>query len=306
LPLIGIAITSPEKGWLEVNDRLSDILGYSVQELKNMSWSELTYPEDLDADVEQFNRILAGEIDSYMMDKRFIRKDGEVIWTSLAAGCVRKQDGTVDYFVALLEDITDRKNSVENLRKSLRATVNAMAVTVESRDPYTAGHQRRVADLARVIATEMKLSSDEIDSIRMAGIIHDLGKISIPAEILTKPTKLTNLEFNIIKTHSQAGYDILKDIEFPWPIARMVIEHHERVNGSGYPNGLKGDEILIESRILAVADVVEAMASHRPYRASLGIEPALEEIEKNKGIFYDEAVADACLRLFREKNYQLT
>src|SRR5690606_21541678 len=151
------------------------------------------------------------------------------------------------------------------------ATIQAMAVTVETRDPYTAGHQRRVADLARSIAAEMGLSRDQIDGIRMAATIHDLGKISVPVELLTKPTRLTKIEFDLIKTHSQAGYDILKDIDFPWPIARMVLEHHERVDGSGYPNGRTRDQILIESRILSVADVIEAMASHRPYRPGRGI-----------------------------------
>ena len=178
-------------------------------------------------------------------------------------------------------------------------------MTVETRDPYTAGHQRRVADLARSIATEMNLSVDQIDGIRMAAAIHDLGKISVPAEILSKPTKLTALEFSLIKTHSQSGHDILQDIDFPWPIARMVLEHHERMNGSGYPNGLTGDNLLLESRIMAVADVVESMASHRPYRPSLGIEAALEEIEKNRGVLYDTGAVDACLRVFREKGYQL-
>jgi len=191
------------------------------------------------------------------------------------------------------------------LRKALGGTVHAIASIVEKRDPYTAGHQRRVSDFARAIATEMGLSNDRIEGLRVAAIIHDIGKLSVPAEILSKPTKLTRIEFSLIKTHSQSGYDIIKDIDFPWPIARMVIEHHERINGSGYPNGLTGDNLLLESRILAVADVVEAMASHRPYRAALGIEPALEEIEKNKGIFYDAAVADACLRLFRHKGYKL-
>ena len=139
----------------------------------------------------------------------------------------------------------------------------------------------------------------------MAGSIHDIGKLSIPAEILSKPTKLTNIEFSLIKEHSQIGYDMLKDVESPWPLAQIVYQHHERMNGSGYPRNLKGDEILMEARIMAVADVVEAMASHRPYRPALGIETALEEIEKNKGILYDDVVADACLRLFREKNYTL-
>jgi HD-GYP domain-containing protein (c-di-GMP phosphodiesterase class II) len=176
---------------------------------------------------------------------------------------------------------------------------------VETRDPYTAGHQRRVADLARTIATEMNLHDDQIDGIRMAATIHDLGKISVPAEILSKPTKLTNIEFNPIKTHSQSGYNILKDIDFPWPVARTVLEHHERMNGSGYPDGLTGDNILMESRILAVADVVESMASHRPYRSALGIDAALNEISKNKGILYDPEVSDACLRLFHEKDYKI-
>ena len=139
----------------------------------------------------------------------------------------------------------------------------------------------------------------------MAGFIHDIGKLSIPAEILSKPTKLTDLEFSLIKEHSRSGYEMLKDVEFPWPLAQIVYQHHERMNGSGYPRNLKGDEIIIEARIMAVADVVEAMASHRPYRPALGIDAALAEIKKNKGIFYDDAVADACLRLFREKGYQL-
>jgi HD-GYP domain-containing protein (c-di-GMP phosphodiesterase class II) len=149
----------------------------------------------------------------------------------------------------------------------------------------------------------MGLAQDKIEGIRMAGIIHDIGKLSIPVEILSKPTKLTEIEFSLIKEHSRSGYEMLKNVESPWPLAEIVYQHHERMNGSGYPRNLKVDEILMESRILAVADVVEAMASHRPYRPTLGIEAALEEIEKNKGILYDASVADACLRLFREKRF---
>jgi HD-GYP domain-containing protein (c-di-GMP phosphodiesterase class II) len=151
----------------------------------------------------------------------------------------------------------------------------------------------------------MGLAQEKIEGIRMAGIIHDIGKLSIPAEILSKPSKLTDLEFSLIKVHSQNGYEMLKDVESPWPLAEIVYQHHERMNGSGYPRKLKGDEILMESQILAVADVVEAMASHRPYRPTLGIEAALEEIEKNKGILYDNTVVDTCLKLFREQGYQL-
>ncbi len=214
------------------------------------------------------------------------------------------EEGRVSTLLILARDITDRKKSMVKLRKALEATVRAIAVTVETRDPYTAGHQRGVADLSRAIAMELELTSDRVDGIQMAALIHDLGKISVPAEILSKPTKLTEPEFGLIKTHSQSGYDILKNIDFPWSIARMVLEHHERMNGSGYPNGLVGDQTLLESRILAVADVVESMASHRPYRPALGLNAALEEIEKNRGTIYDADVVDACLRLIREKRFQ--
>jgi HD-GYP domain-containing protein (c-di-GMP phosphodiesterase class II)/sensor domain CHASE-containing protein len=197
----------------------------------------------------------------------------------------------------------EQQQSVINLRKAMGGTIHALAAATEMRDPYTAGHQRRVANLARAIATEMKLPKEQIEGIRIAGTIHDIGKIYIPAEILTKPTKLSDIEFALIKTHAQGGYDVLKDIDFPWPIAQMVLQHHERLNGSGYPNGLKSDQILIESKIIAVADVVEAMATDRPYRAALGIGIALGEIKKNKDILYDSAAVNACIKLFIEKNF---
>jgi len=196
------------------------------------------------------------------------------------------------------------KESFDNLNKIFATTVNAMSLAIEARDPYTAGHQRRVADLANAIASELNLPQNIIDGIRIAGIIHDIGKISIPAGILTKPGKLTKIEFDLIKNHPQSGYEILNPITFPWPIARIVYQHHEKLNGSGYPLGLTDKDILIESKIITVADVVEAMASHRPYRPSLGIEKALEEISLNSGILYDREVVEACLRLF-EKGYNL-
>ena len=189
------------------------------------------------------------------------------------------------------------------LKTSLEQSIQAIAGTVEARDPYTAGHQRRVSEMAVAIARELGLPEENIHGLRLAATIHDLGKIHIPAEYLSKPGKLTDMEFAIIKTHPQAGYDILKGIEFPWPIADMVRQHHERLDGSGYPQGLKGDQILFESRILAVADVVEAMGSHRPYRATLGVEVALREIERGRGSTYDAAVVDACLKMFREGRF---
>ncbi len=220
-------------------------------------------------------------------------------------------DGSIVWY-GFNMDTTDRKRSDEELKKSLAqvrkalsATVHAMAATVEARDPYTAGHQRRVSDLARSLAKEMNLSRDQIEGIRTAASIHDLGKIPIPAEILSKPSKLTSIEFDLIKTHPQAGHDILKRINFPWPIARMVLEHHERLDGSGYPRGLRGDELLMESKILAVADVVEAMASHRPYRPAWSIDAALEDIIRNRGVHFDPEAVDVCVRLFHEKGYAL-
>jgi putative nucleotidyltransferase with HDIG domain len=179
-----------------------------------------------------------------------------------------------------------------------------MILTVETRDAYTAGHQQRVTDLARAIAKEMGLSEHQIDGIRMAASIHDVGKIGVPAEILNKPVRLSNIEFNLIKIHPVVGYNILKQIQFPWPVARIVLQHHERMNGSGYPHGLSGEDILLGARILGVADVVEAMVSHRPYRPALGIDKTLEEISKNRSTLYDPQVVDVCIRLFREKRFK--
>ena len=198
----------------------------------------------------------------------------------------------------------ERKRAKQKLQKTLEETIYALASAIEMRDPYTAGHQKRVTKLACAIAKEMGLSKEQIEGIRMAGLIHDIGKISIPSEILTKPGKLNDLEYSLIKTHPQAGYNILKGIEFPWPVAQIVLQHHERMDGSGYPQGLCGKDILLEAGILAVADVVEAMSSHRPYRPAYGIDKALEEISKNKGILYDPEVVNACLRLFNQKGFK--
>jgi len=198
----------------------------------------------------------------------------------------------------------EAKKSLDKLQKAFGAIIQVLEKTVEIRDPYTAGHQRRVADLAWQIAKEMGLSADRIDGIRITGIIHDIGKIHIPAEILSKPKALTSIEFSLIKTHPQVGADILEAIEFPWPVEKIVLQHHERVDGSGYPQGLSKKDILLESRIIGVADVVEAMASHRPYRPALGIDKALKEISDNRSILYDKDVVDICLKLFNEKKYQ--
>ena len=205
------------------------------------------------------------------------------------------------YSENLEQTVADR---TAKLLETLDGVIRIIAQIVETRDPYTAGHQQRVAELACAMAEKMGFSPDQVKGIRMAGLIHDLGKIAVPAEILSKPSRLNDMEFGLIKFHPRTGYDVLKGIEFPWPLAEVVHQHHEKMNGSGYPQGLKENEILPEARILVVADVVEAMASHRPYRAALGIDAALDEISKNRGVLYDSQVVDVCLRVFRDGEFK--
>ena len=285
--------------------------GYSMETLTSFDFVYFIHPDDAEMVRDNTIRRLNGQEVPHVYPFRIICADKTIKWVELHATIIQweKKTATLNF----LNDITERKLldeerivSYNRIKKTLDATVNAIAMTVETRDPYTTGHQRRVSILSRAIADEMGLSDDEKEFISTAAIIHDIGKLYIPSEILSKPTKLTYLEFELIKTHSQSGYNILKDIEFPWPIATVIQQHHERMNGSGYPQNLKGEAILIESRILAVADVVEAISSNRPYRPTLGIDFALEEISKNRGILFDANVVDACLKLFRDKNYVLS
>jgi response regulator RpfG family c-di-GMP phosphodiesterase len=203
------------------------------------------------------------------------------------------------------ERTAELKESEKKLRISLLDSIAVLASAVEKRDSYTAGHQRRVAHLAVAIGQELGLSEEQIQGIYLAGVVHDVGKIQVPSEILSKPGRLHELEFNLIKQHPKSGYEILETISLPWPIAQIVLQHHERMDGSGYPQGLKDDEILLESRIIAVADTVEAMASHRPYRPGLGVDAALEEIIRFRDTKYDAQVVDACVVLFRERSYAI-
>ena len=308
-----IALTRLNDGLIiDANKGFEDILGWKhefvigkkIGEPSINFWIDLSERDFMTTELKSGKDILNREF-------KFRRRDG-----SERFGIYSARGITIDEqecLIFILRDITERKRidaelqrTLESLRKSVGTTIQVMISSIEMRDPYTAGHQLRVADLARAIATEMGLSAHTIDGIRMASTIHDIGKISIPAEILTKPSKLTKIEYSIVQEHAQNGYEILKNVESPWPLAQIVYQHHERMDGSGYPRNLRGHEIIREARILAVADVVEAMASHRPYRASLGIEAALAEIEKNRGILFDEAVVEACLRLFREKGYILS
>ncbi len=285
-------------GW-----KRESVIGKKTTEPPLNLWVNLPARESMAAQLKTGREVLCREFE-------FRRDDGTVRTGIYSARTINI--GGEECLIFIMQDITEQKRThaelqrtLESLRKAVGTTIQVLVSALEAKDPYTAGHQTRSADLARTIATEMGLDQDKIEGIRMAGIIHDIGKLSIPSEILTKPTKLTSLEFSLIKEHPRNGYEMLKHVESPWPLAQIIYQHHERIDGSGYPNKLKGDEIILEARIMAVADVVEAMASHRPYRASLGMEAAIQEIEQNRGILYDEAVVDVCLKLFREKGYQL-
>ena len=293
-----------------VNDSMIRQLQYSREELIGMNFRTYIPPEEADGVYKIFNQSYrTGEIIKWYPVTN-IRKDGTSLFFEDSISCRRDKEGRIIGFRGISRDITERKLAeeklnltLENLRKAMGGIIQVISATVETRDPYTAGHQRRTADLARAIAGELGLSEEQRDGLQMVGTIHDLGKVSIPAEILSKPTKLTEIQFQLIQAHPQTGYEILKGIDFPWPVAEVVLQHHERMNGSGYPQGLKGKDISIEAQILMVADVVEAMASYRPYRPALGIEAAMEEIEKNKGILYNSRVVEMCLRLFKEKGF---
>jgi PAS domain S-box-containing protein len=226
-------------------------------------------------------------------------------WSTPEQKLLEEIGADLSFGIRTLQTTVDKIQYQDSLRGSLEQTIQMMADTFEERDPYTAGHQRRVAKICSQIATELGLSADRIHGLHLAASIHDLGKIGIPAEILSKPRRLTVPEFELIKEHSRIAFNILKDVNFPWPLAKIIMQHHERIDGSGYPLGLTGDVQLLESKILAVADVVEAMASHRPYRAALGIEAALSEITALHGISFDAQVVDACLRIFHEHGYKI-
>jgi PAS domain S-box-containing protein len=308
---LGVRISSAHGETLYANRAILDIYGYdSIEELQNTPIEKRYTPESYAEYLARRAKRLRGEPGPAEYEVSIIRKDGEVrhlyafrkqiYWNG------KKQAQVIYQDITLRRQAEEKLNeTLENLRQSIKITISVLGTASEAKDPYMAGHQKRVADLARAIATEMKLPNEKIEAIRMASAIHDIGKISVPSEILCKPAVLSDLEFSLIKGHPQYGYEIIKDVESPWPLADIVHQHHERLDGSGYPLGLKEKDILIEARVLAVADVVEAMISYRPYRPALGLRIALEEIEKNAGILYDRKVVEACLRLFREKNYQI-
>jgi len=309
----GVVATDKEGNITFMNPFAEDLTGWTQAEALNKPLRDAFHivgeegEEPLRIPTEE---ILKGEKFNLQDEVAFRSKIGKKTYVHQNASAIRDEAGNATGIVLAFTDITRSKLAEEELKKSwekqksaMEGTVQAMAYTIETRDPYTAGHQRRVTTLACAICEAMGLSENQMEGIRLAGGLHDIGKIYVPAEILAKPGKITDAEYNIIKTHPQVGYDILKPIEFPWPIAEFVLQHHERMDGSGYPAGLKAHEIHIEAKVLAVADVIEAMATHRPYRPALSIEAALDEITSNRGKLYDKQVVDACLQVFKEKKF---
>ncbi len=304
-----VYITSCDGSLVDVNESFLSLFSIDREDLAHLNMDDLyaqpSARAELEAEIEE-----KGSVRDY--EVKLARLDGTLIDALTSSTLWRDTDGSILGYRGIIRDITDRKRAQEELQRSyltlrstLTGTVNALAALAEARDPYTAGHQKRVANLACAMAREIGLSETQIQGIYMAGLVHDIGKIHIPAEILSKPTELTDIERQMIRTHPQTAYDILSTVEFHWPVASAVLQHHERMDGSGYPQGLAKGEILLEARILAVADVVEAMASDRPYRPAHGMEEALAEVEEQAGTLYDWQAVETCLRLFREKGFDL-
>ncbi len=309
----GIFQATKEGYYLNVNPALVNMLGYNstgemISTVNMLGEENFVNREDGPA----LRKMLRKHGAAKRFETEIYRKDKGRVWVLVSAYSVHDPQNHVLYYEGIMEEVTERKHaeialkrSLESLRKAINGIIQAVTATVETRDPYTSGHQKKVADLAVAIAAEMSLPPDQIDAIRMAGAMHDIGKVAAPAEILSKPGRLNDTELALVKMHPRAGFDILKGIDFPWPIAEIILQHHERLDGSGYPEGLEGEDILLEARILAVADVIDAIASHRPYRAALGKRKAMDQITAGRGTLFDPQVVDACLKLFARRRFKV-
>lgn len=301
-----------------VSQSVKRMLEYSPDELLNIKLEKLLTKESAKRLHDFYDKAIHKKegndhvnSKSQMIELEQRKKTGTTVWTEISVSLIYDSNKRVNGFMGVTRNITERKiaeqkiaQSFKDLRNLLEASIQAMGKATEIKDPYTAGHQRRVGILSYEISKRMKLTEEQCEGVRLAAAIHDFGKIYVPAEILSKPGILSENELCIIKSHPEVGFDILKTIDFPWPIAKIVLQHHERINGSGYPNGIKGDDISIEAKIISVADVVEAMASHRPYRPALGLKEAIKEIKKNRGILYDPKIVDICIDIITSPNFK--
>ena len=304
---IKLVMESDTGNIINANNAAADFYGWSIEELCRMRIQDIsTLPSETLGD--RMQQIILKRKQKFFSQHR--RRDGSLRDVEAFNNAIKI--GGKDLVYAIIQDITEQKvaeqkikSYVKQLETAMQSTLQAVANVVEAHDPYTAGHERRVGQIAADIAREMGWSEEKCNTLQLIGLVHDIGKMSVPAEILSKPGRLSTIEFELVKSHAENGYQILQNVDFPLPIAEIIREHHERMDGSGYPQGLKGEEILLEARILSVADVLEAMASHRPYRASLGIDAAISEIETHRCSLFDTDIVDAMLRLFREKGYQV-
>jgi PAS domain S-box-containing protein len=309
-----VSLDSPERLTF-ITPSISRLLGYSVEEAMSKAMGEVFTTDSFQAAMEVFIEELdtkkmehADITRSRVLELEMKHKDGSIIPVEIKFTFALGPDGKPVEILAIARDISERKRAEEEAERSntrlieaLEDTMQALAMIVEMRDPYTAGHQRRVTQLACAIAREIGFPEEQITGLRLAGLIHDIGTVRVPAEILNKTSRLSEAEISLMKMHPLLGHEVLKTLKTPWPIAQIVYQHHERMDGSGYPSGISGEDIVPEARVLAVADVVEAMASHRPYRPAYGLEKALDEISQNRGTLYDPQAVDACLKLFREQ-----
>ncbi len=307
---VGICHVSIKGHIRRINRRFCEILGYAPEEMRLMTFMDITHPDDLNVDLANVESLVRGDQNTYSMEKRFFRKDGAIIWGDITMSLVRKSNGEPDYFIKVLQDVTTKHQTNAKIRalsaqvkRTLVETIGAFSEAMEHRDPYTAGHQQQVTNLAVAIGEKLHLDESKIEGLRIGSLIHDIGKIYLPAELLSRPGRLTALEFELIKTHAEIGYDIVKGIDMPWPVAEMVRQHHERLDGSGYPDGLKNGDIIIEARIIGVADTVDAVASHRPYRTGRRLSEALDILGAGHGTAYDADVVDCCMGLLNDGEF---
>lgn len=296
---LGLVIGDDEQNFISTNEVYRNLLGYSEEELKNLRMEDITHPEDYKREVELTYKIKNKEIDSFVIEKRYIRKDGSIFWGQVFVSPFFDEEGNFKYYFGILRDVTEEKRLKDELeeahnklKKYFDDILKLTTRIIEKKDPYTLGHQTKVAKIATKIAEKLNLSKEKIDTIRIASYLHDIGKIVLPSEILNKPGKLTKNEYLLVQEHSKAGYDILKSSDFLYPIAEIVYQHHERLDGSGYPRGLKDDQISLEARIIAVCDLFDAMTSHRPYRPKFSIEETFKELKEKSGILYDKDVVN--------------
>jgi PAS domain S-box-containing protein len=307
--MVGVYMLDGER-FQYVNARAAEIFGHAPENLLGMRLLSLVVKEDRPLVWPALHAADTGDTGIGRVEFRTRHDDGRevIVGTEIKSATV---DGK-SVMIGVLQDVTARARSEKQereytvrLERSVLGTVDVVSRMMDMRDPYTSGHERRVGDLSARIAAEMGLELDVQHGLRIAGSVHDVGKITLPAEILAKPGRISQAEYELIKGHSMAGYEVLKDVDFPWPIAQIALQHHERMDGSGYPQALRGESIILEARIVAVADVIESMGTHRPYRPALGIDAALNEIVRGRGIGYDANVVDAAIRLFKEKGYLL-